>query len=205
MPSSIDPLDEQARIGKVSIVYGDVKPVYERALWTHKIHNRIHGYPMFIQREAILDGYWTKPAYILSVILRELSKPESQRLLWIFWVDADTIILNYKTALEIFLPPAGDDTLSKVGILVTDDWNGLNNGVFAVRVAPYAVELFASILAFREMRSDTHLPFQDQSAMQLLLEQRKFMTHAVRVPQRVGSPCEGWYKLLVVAILIHVP
>ncbi|POR35433.1 Alpha-1,2-galactosyltransferase, partial [Tolypocladium paradoxum] len=179
----IDAVDE-ARVGKITILYGEESPAYERALRTHEEHNRLHGYPMFVQRESILDGYWTKPAYIQSVLLQELSKPESRRLSWLFWFDADTVILNYKMSLETFLPPDMDNELSDVHILVTEDWNGLNNGVFAIRTAPDSVNLLASILAFRDFRPETILPFQDQSAMEMVLQQRKFAEHAVTVPQR---------------------
>ncbi|KAK2612647.1 hypothetical protein QQS21_001263 [Conoideocrella luteorostrata] len=179
-----DANDERARVGKVSILYGDPKPVYERALRTHKAHNRIHGYPFFIQRESILDGYWTKPAHLQAVILRELEKPRPKRLEWIYWVDADTVVLNYQTPLEAFLPPEGDAELSDIQIIVTEDWNGLNNGVFAIRVDKYAVELFAGVLAFRDFRENTTLEFQDQSAMEKVLQQQKFAAHRVEVPQR---------------------
>lgn len=177
--------DAPSRVAKVSIVYGDVNSVYERALRTHKAHNNIHGYPFFIQRESILDGYWTKPAFLQAIILRELAKPKGRGIEWIFWVDADTVVLNYQTALESFLPADGDELLNDINLLVTEDWNGLNNGVFAIRVSKFAVELLAGILSFRDFRPDTELTFQDQSAMEIILEGRKFSQHRVVVPQRV--------------------
>ncbi|KAK2609372.1 hypothetical protein QQS21_002153 [Conoideocrella luteorostrata] len=176
--------DEQARIGKISILYGTPSRAYERALQTHKRHNRKHGYPMFIQRVDVLDGYWTKPAFIHYMILRELRKPESQRLQWLFWFDADTIILNYNIAMEVFLPPEQDEVLKQTHVLVADDWNGLNNGVFGIRVSRYAAELFAGVLAYRDFEPDTQLAFQDQSAMELMLKRRKFANHVAKVPQR---------------------
>ncbi|KAG6001521.1 hypothetical protein E4U21_004112 [Claviceps maximensis] len=176
--------DEQARIGKISILYGEPKPYYERALQTHKRHNRQHGYPMFIQRENVLDGFWTKPAFIHYMILRELRKPESQRLEWLFWFDADTIILNYNVPLEIFLPPPGDEALKRINVLIADDWNGLNNGIFGVRVSRYSAILFAGILAFRDFEPDTYLTFADQSAMEFLLKKRNSVNHVAKVPQR---------------------
>ncbi|KAG5946794.1 hypothetical protein E4U59_002986, partial [Claviceps monticola] len=176
--------DEQARIGKISILYGGTKLHYERALQSHKRHNRQHGYPMFVQRVDVLDGYWTKPAFIHYMILRELRKPESQRLQWLFWFDADTIILNYNVPLEIFLPPEDHEGLRNINILISDDWNGLNNGIFGIRVSRYAAELFAGILAFRDFEPDTQLVFQDQSAMEILLKRRKSINHVAKVPQR---------------------
>ncbi|KAG6110987.1 hypothetical protein E4U14_002629 [Claviceps sp. LM454 group G7] len=176
--------DEQARIGKISILYGGTKLHYERALQSHKRHNRQHGYPMFVQRVDVLDGYWTKPAFIHYMILRELRKPESQRLQWLFWFDADTIILNYNVPLEIFLPPEDHEGLRNINILISDDWNGLNNGIFGIRVSRYAAELFAGILAFRDFEPETELVFQDQSAMEILLKRRKSINHVAKVPQR---------------------
>ncbi|GAB0136465.1 hypothetical protein EsDP_00004765 [Epichloe bromicola] len=176
--------DEQARVGKISILYGSPKRAYERALQSHKRHNRQHGYPMFVQRVDVLDGYWTKPAFIHYMILRELRKPESQRLQWLFWFDADTIILNYNIALEMFLPPDNDEALKDINVLISDDWNGLNNGIFGIRVSRSAAELFAGILAFRDFEPDTQLSFQDQSAMELMLKRRKFVNHVAKVPQR---------------------
>ncbi len=161
---------------------------------THKLHNRLHGYPMFIQREDILDGYWTKPAHVLSVVVHELSKPRSQRLLWLWWFDADTIILNYMTPLEAFLPPTSSvaagsqeaaDELKKVNVITTDDWNGLNNGIFAIRVSPYAVEMLSGVLAYRDLRANVSLPFQAQSAMENILKMPKYARYAAKVPARV--------------------
>lgn len=141
---------------------------------------------MFIQRVDVLDGYWTKPAFIHYMILRELRKPESQRLQWLFWFDADTIILNYNIPLEMFLPDDNDQVLNKINVLAADDWNGLNNGIFGIRVSRYAAELFAGILAFRDFEPETELTFQDQSAMDFLLKRRKYINHVAKVPQRVS-------------------
>lgn len=141
---------------------------------------------MLIQREPMLDGYWTKPAFILSIILQELRKPQHERLQWLFWVDADTIILNYEMPIEAFLPPWQDPELKDISIVVTNDFNGLNNGVFAVRVDALTAELFAGILAFRDLQPETYLQWEDQSAMDNMLKQRKFAKHTVKVPQRVS-------------------
>lgn len=142
---------------------------------------------MFVQRVDVLDGYWTKPAFVHYMILRELRKPESQRLQWLFWFDADTIVLNYNIALEMFLPPDNDEALKDINVLISDDWNGLNNGIFGIRVSRSAAELFAGILAFRDFEPDTQLTFVDQSAMELMLKRRKFVNHVAKVPQRVSQ------------------
>jgi hypothetical protein len=185
------PLGERVRVAKVSILFGGTHPVYERALRTHEAHDRLHGYPIFVLRESLLDDVWTKPAYILSLILRELAKPKGQRLEWLFWIDADTIVLNYKVPIELFLPPLDDPDFGDVHMVVTHDWNGLNNGVFPIRVNAWAAELLAGIVSFRDYRPDTHLTFRDQSAMDFLLRERKFAKHVVRAPQRWFNAYQG--------------
>jgi hypothetical protein len=69
-------------IAKVTIVFGD-NPVYQRALQTHEEHSRNFGYPMHVLQSEILDDVWTKPAFLLSIILEELVKPKTERLEWI--------------------------------------------------------------------------------------------------------------------------
>ena len=178
-----------ARIAKCTIVFGDLNPVYERALQTHEVHNEKHGYPMYILRQSILDDVWTKPAYILSLILRELAKPAGERLEWLFWVDADTIMLNTHIPIEAFLPPSRD--WDNINLMISHDLNGLNNGVFPIRVDPWSAELLSAIVAFRHYRPKEELIFRDQSAMSYLLEDRKFSTRTLIVPQRWFNAYQG--------------
>ncbi|KAI9806044.1 MAG: hypothetical protein M1833_004451 [Piccolia ochrophora] len=175
-------IDSQPTIGKVTILFGgDVNPTYERALSTHETHNRKHNYPMHVLRHGILNDVWTKPAYILSLLLQELTKPESERLKWLLWHDADTVLMNPSIPLDAFLPPP---TMSDIHLLVTDDFNGLNNGVFPVRVHPWSVELFTAVVSFRAFRPEINLNFRDQSALSEVLKMPQFARHSVRLPQR---------------------
>ena len=82
----IHPLKPKSTVGKVHAVFGEPYPVYERGLELHQAHADKQGHPMFVLRERILSGLWSKPAFILSVMLQELAKPESERLQWLLWV-----------------------------------------------------------------------------------------------------------------------
>lgn len=73
----------RSSIAKIMMLYGNPTQVYERALRGHQRHNEIHGYPMFVLREQTLSEFWSKPAYILNVLLAELAKPEAERLEWL--------------------------------------------------------------------------------------------------------------------------
>ena len=77
---------QRSTVGKVHAVFGEPNPIYERSLQLHEAHSFQMGHPMFILRERILSGLWSKPAYVLAIILQELSKPEDVRLKWLLYV-----------------------------------------------------------------------------------------------------------------------
>lgn len=117
-----------------------------------------------------------------------MRKPKKDRLHWLLWVDRDTIVLNPCVPVQAFLPPEEE---TDVHMIVTKDWNGLNNGVFLVRVNQWSIELFSNILGFRYYRPGVELRFTEQSAMEKLLEEDKFKSNTVYVPQRWFNAYQG--------------
>lgn len=205
-------LGARSRIGKVTILFGTLSQAYERALRTHELHDRLNNYPLHVLRHSLLDNVWTKPAYILSILLRELAKPEGERLEWLLWVDGDTIILNPYVPIEALLPPEDDPEWDDVHLLVSYDWNGLNNGVFPVRVNTWSVELFSAILSFRFYRPEQDLKFRDQSAMDFLVQDEHFAPNVIRTPQRWFNAYQGEHNETLQAfqvrrgdLLVHFP
>ena len=177
------------RIAKCTISF-NYNPVYERALRTHDAHNQLHNYPLYINRESILDDVWTKPAWILALILRELARPTVERLQWLFWMDADTVVLNPHIPIETFLPPLSG-RFDDVHLVIVHDFNGLNNGIFAIRVCRWSVQLLSAILAFPHYKPDHFLLFRDQSAMEEVLREWRFARHIVQAPQRWFNAYQG--------------
>ena len=153
--------------------------------------------------DAMVDDLWNKPAFILDLLMQEMLKAEKDRLEWIQWVDRDTLILDQCRPITSFLPPSDESSLgswwrrrrrsssddvkqlqkNETHMLVTQDWNGLNNGIFLVRVNAWAIDLFTAILAFRHYRPDVDLPFTEQSAMEHVLGTDEFKDQARYVPQ----------------------
>lgn len=193
--------ESSLRIGRVSAHFGDAQEHYQKALHTHALHSMIHNNRLDVMCSPMVDSLWNKPAFILSLLLDEMLKPPSKRLEWLFWVDRDTLILDQCRPISSFLPfeePALDEKASegdesdeeaeeKVGgethLIVTNDWNGLNNGVFLVRVNQWAVDLFSDINAFRYYRPNVSLPFTEQSAMEIVMKEPKFEPNVQVVPQ----------------------
>lgn len=184
-----DRLGARTRIGKATVLFSG-NMFWERCIRTHERHDKEHGYRLHILRQQLVDDVWSKPAYILSLLLREMSKHESDRLDWLFWVDADTVILNPKIPIETFLPPPGTE-FDDVYLLYSNDWNGLNNGVFPIRVNQWAVRLFAAIVAYRHYNPTDSLVFRDQSAMNALMQKPEFAKHIMQAPQRWFNAYQG--------------
>jgi hypothetical protein len=70
-------------IGKVTAVFHGKDPTLVRAIQTHEAHSRRYGYSLLVLRHRILDDTWSKPAYLLAVLLEEMRKPEEHRLRWL--------------------------------------------------------------------------------------------------------------------------
>jgi hypothetical protein len=155
------------KFGKITATFGEPDPPYENAIASHKLHNEIHGYPHFILREQLLRGLWSKHAYILTIIGNELAKPENERLEWVLWHDRDTVLMNPQIPLDIFVPPP---EFSHIHMLVTDDRNGLNNGVFLCRVSAASFKFFASALSIREYQPEIQLKYTEQSGMEEVIK-----------------------------------
>jgi hypothetical protein len=83
------------------------------------------------------------------------------------WFDADTVVMNPNIPIELFLPPVD---FPDIHVIFSKDWNGLNNGVFPIRVHPWSVELLSAVIAYPHYFPDTQLVFRDQSALGKLLE-----------------------------------
>jgi lipopolysaccharide biosynthesis glycosyltransferase len=67
---------------------------------------------------------------------------------------------------------------------VTNDANGLNNGVFFIRVSAWAIEVMSANVAYRTFNPKEQLTFQDQSALDNIFHMEKFRDQVVYYPQR---------------------
>lgn len=102
-PDMPEKYQSKPTIAKVMMIYGD-KPIYQRALDTHREHSRRFGYPHIVLRTSILDSVWSKPAILLSLLLQELQKPPSERLEWLLWVKyfyCIIVVCNYWPKIDL--------------------------------------------------------------------------------------------------------
>lgn len=164
-----------SKIGKVTMLYYDKASKdsfwYEKALSSHKEHNLRFGYKQFVLRSEIVPDFFSKQAFILSILLQELSKPKAERLEWLFWHDVDLVLVNAQIPLEIFVPPP---EYSHIHHLVSSDLNGLNAGVFFLRVHPWSLRYLSAIISYSDFHPDKWLRYQEQTAMEWLVQEVSF-------------------------------
>lgn len=78
-------LGKAPRVTKLTALYNHDNDLYEAAIKSHMEHNRIHGYGMKILRDKIVNDQWSKPAYLLSLVVEELAKPAEARTEWLMY------------------------------------------------------------------------------------------------------------------------
>ncbi|KAJ6013357.1 galactosyl transferase GMA12/MNN10 family protein [Penicillium herquei] len=167
------------------MIYGG-RSIYEKALASHEEHSRRNNHPLTILRDPIIDRRWNKYLILMTRLVEELEKPEAHRLQWLFWFDIDTVIMNLNLPLETFLPPSN---LPHVHLLIAQDMNGINNGVFFIRVHQWSFELLNSALAYPRLKPKAEFRFGDQSALSHLLNEVEFFARStVYCPSRWFNP-----------------
>lgn len=94
--------------------------------------------------------------------------------------------MNPNMPLETFLPP---DNYNDVHLLLTKDWNGMNNGVFFLRVHEWSVNLVSAAIAYPMTHPDVELFWPDQSALTNIFDEfPTFSRSVVYVPMRWFNP-----------------
>jgi len=83
------------------------------------------------------------------------------------WFDADSIIMNQLLPLEVFIPP-GD--FKHINWLAAKDFNGLNAGVFIIRVCPWTLDLLTRTMTYKHYHPDEDYTFEEQSILARLTE-----------------------------------
>ena len=106
--SELAPRFNVSRIAKATVAVNTLdSPLARRALDTHRLHNHHHGYRQFVATNEVVGeltehdpkgrprGAWSKPAYLLSLIVTELQKDERSRLEWILSVHLSSSTRRY--------------------------------------------------------------------------------------------------------------
>lgn len=107
-------------------------------------------------------------------------------------MDADSIILNPAISPCAFLPPKD---LADIYALVTADHNGLNNGIFYLKVHPSSVDLLTQIAAYPLEHPDVDLGwFGEQAAMAKVISSIEAQHKATDNPSGIAWVPRTWFN-----------
>lgn len=108
------------------------------------------------------------------------------------WVDADSIVINPAISPEVFLPPAG---LDGVFGLFTADHNGLNDGLFYMRVHPSSIDLLTEVIDYNFAHSDEDLGWLgEQIAMERVIKKREDAAREAGRPTGIAWLPRPWFN-----------
>jgi len=178
--------------------YVKVNTIYENAISEFYQYANFYNYRLLfneINYNKDKEIFYMK----ISVIIEALIEGMKTKLYdWIFWVDSDVILTNPTIRLEAYLP---ED--ENVHFVAAADKNGLNAGVFLLRVNSWSYNLMTKVLAYPDYHKDDFIRFAEQTAINNLLSSEEETEHYVIVPrswfnQYSGAKAKGNF-------LIHFP
>ncbi len=138
-----------------------------------------HGYRFVCRREGFdrsRPPSWSKVPFMLE----ELLKCE-----WLFWTDADALVMNAAVPLTRFVQDSAEMVLS------CDPYNGINCGHWFVRNSEWSAEFLERVYSQVEF---LHHPFWETAAMiHLYAEDAEVRRHVAVVPNKLfnGYPYPG--------------
>lgn len=147
-----------------------------------------HGYDVFIYHN-VLDTA-RPPAWSKIIAIQRHLKDYK----WIYWSDADSLIMNTNIKLESFVNDDVDLIISKECY-----YGFLNTGSFLIKNTPWSHILLKRIYAQRQFIN--HLLWEQQALAHLLKIDKTIFPHLKIVDQRVlnsnygyTSATQCWYK-----------
>jgi hypothetical protein len=158
----------------------NVNSVYENSVSEFYQYCRYYGYGFYLYQNRYDYGrsiYFMKLDYLVETMILALKENKYE---WIFWVDNDVILANPNIELNAFIPPTTDKDIHFIG---ADDFNGLNLGVFFLRVHPWSLNLLIRSLSYSYYNPNKLLSFWDQSSVNNVLTEFEERKHYIIVPQ----------------------
>jgi hypothetical protein len=161
-----------AEIAVVTLAVGEeYKEIVKDGIDNKKAYCNQHGYD-FIVIEETLDP--NRPV-AWSKILAILNLMENQAYKWIFWTDADALIMNLATDLE-------DLTDDEFDFIISKDFNGYNNGHFLIKNCEHSKRFFNQVYSHTEL---IHDGFKEQEAITKELQNQESLARTKVIPQRL--------------------
>ncbi|ORX42627.1 hypothetical protein BCR36DRAFT_400247 [Piromyces finnis] len=159
--------------------YNDIESnsIDENAISEIYQYAKIHKYNLKLNKNVYNKDksiYYMKLSVILETIVEGLKKKNYD---WVFWVNSDVSITNPGIKLETFLP-----TDENVHFLASSDNDGLNDGVFFIRVHPWSYDILLNAFSYSHYNKGKFLKFAEQTCLNNILSDESHKDHYVIVP-----------------------
>jgi len=157
------------RFAVLTMYDADMSEIGELTAANKTEYCRVHGYHCIVRT----DGFdASRPVPWSKVRFLEQHLPDHD---WVFWSDADSLIMNHRTRLEELTHTTAD-------LIITRDINGINSGSFLVRNCPWAHAFLAEVYAQTQYLHDR---WWENRAFFWLLKAHRHRRHAKIVRQEV--------------------
>lgn len=139
---------------------------------------QLHGYDFICGKDTLSPKRpisWSK----IPLILKVMKETSCQ---WIFWSDADALIMNFNIAIEELID-------QDYHFIVTQDFNDINMGHFLIRNCEWSQRFLEKVYSRTEF---IHHPWWEQMAViQELRQNEEWRAFTRIIPQRaMNSYCE---------------
>ncbi|ORX76243.1 hypothetical protein BCR32DRAFT_236712 [Anaeromyces robustus] len=159
----------------------NVNSVFENAISEFYQYSKIHEYEFRLHKlryDTEREIFYMKTESIIENLIIGLKEKTFD---WILWVDSDFVIINPNIKLETFLPT---NDMDNIHLIASDDFNGLNAGIFFLRVHPWSLNLLMRVMSYSYYNIQKPLEFEDQTALNnVLVESKDDEEHYIIVPQ----------------------
>lgn len=120
------------------------------------------------------------------------------------YFDVDSVIMNREIPLEIFDTPSD---YQHINWIAAKDWNGLNAGVFLLRVCPWSLDLLSRTMTHKHYHPKEDYTFEEQSILARLTEKDPdFKDQSVYVPKSwINAYFYSMHEVKPGLLLSHFP
>ncbi|OUM60469.1 glycosyltransferase family 34 protein [Piromyces sp. E2] len=164
----------------ITMFANNVKPnsIYENSISEFYQYANINNYSFFLNNKRYDNDrslYYMKINTIIETMIYGLKTKEFD---WVFWVDCDTALSNPNIKLEVFVP-----TDSDIHLIFAEDKNGLNAGIFLLRVHSWTLNFLMRAKSYQYFNKEEDLYFVDQAAINNALVAGHEERHYIIVPE----------------------
>ena len=171
----------------VSLVLGSI-PYRDLSISNKRSYAEKHGYDLVVYERTLSKSFWSnKKDKMFNKPLAIKDAFETHDYTWIWWLDADCLIMNDEIKLDELLPALGTRSDLVDVIFGGDLWAVLNAGSMLFRNSDWTTSLLDQLY---DRRDDQSVPdirgWHEQAIMiHLYLTEPDVRDHTLVLPQRV--------------------